>query len=186
MRVLGHERADARAACQSPVKELLGRYDLVLLDAADGLRLCLVLLQGTDHPIVVDLSRGVDVGMHRALWDDAPRMAVEWAMSYIPDMPSDSVSDGMVTVDEWESCGEGRPMWTWDSEGVYCARCGFDPVSASHLARHAYRGSGRLVDVEENAVIDPDDAWDVMHDVMPDVIADARRMIEVDGRMVLV
>lgn len=186
MRVLEHERADARAACPSPARDLLGRYDLVLLDTEDGLRLCLVLLQGADHPIVVDLSRGGDARMHRALWDDAPRMAVEWAMSYIPDMPSDSVSDGGVTVDEWESCGGSAVEWLFDAEGVYCAGCGFDPVSASHLARHAYRGSGRLVDVEENAVMDPDDAWDVLHGVIPDVIADDRRMIEVDGRMVLV
>ena len=186
MSLLEHERADARAACPPPARDLLGRYELILHDAADGLRLCLVLTHGSDHPIAVELSRGLDAGMSRALWDDAPRMAVEWAMSYIPDVPSDSVSDGTVTVDEWESCGDGRPMWTWDSEGVYCARCGFDPVSASHLARHAYRGSGRLVDVEGNAVMDPDDAWDVMHGLMPDVIADARRMIEVDGRMVLV
>lgn len=161
MRVLGHERADTRAACPSPVKDLLGRYDLVLLDAEDGLRLCLVLTHGTDHPIVVDLSRGVDAGMHRSLWDDAPRLAVEWATSYIPDMPSDSVSDGTVTVDEWESCGGSAVEWLVDAEGVYCAGCGMDPVSASHLARHAYRGSGRLVDVEENVVMDPDDAWDV-------------------------
>ena len=186
MRILEHERADARAICPSPARDLLGRYDLILHDAADGLRLCLVLLHGTDHPIVVDLSRGMDAGMRRALWDDAPRMAVEWATSYIPDMPSDSVSDGGVTVDEWESCGGSSAEWLFDAEGVYCAGCGFDPVSASHLARHAYRGSGRLVDVEENAVMDPDDAWDVMHGIMPDVITDDRRMIEVDGRMVLV
>ena len=186
MRVLEHERADVRAACQSPAKDLLGRYDLVLLDGTDGLRLCLVLTQGEDHPLVVELSRGGDAGMRRALWDDAPRMAVEWAMSYIPDLPSDSVSDGVVAVDEWESCGGSAVEWLFDAEGVYCARCGFDPVSASHLARHAYRGSGRLVDVEENVVMASDDAWDVMHGVIPDVIADARRMIEVDGRMVLV
>lgn len=186
MRVLEHERADARAACPSPVRDLLGRYDLVLLDGTDGLRLFLVLTQDTDRPLVVNLSRGVDAGMRRALWDDAPRMAVEWAMSCVPDMPSDSVSDGVVTVDEWESCGGSAVEWLIDAEGVYCARCGFDSVSASHLARHAYQGSGRLVDVERNAVMDPDDAWDVMHGVIPDVIADDRRMVEVDGRMILV
>lgn len=101
-------------------------------------------------------------------------------------MPSDSVSDGAVTVDEWESCGGSAVEWLVDAEGSWCRVCGMDPVSASHLARHAYRGSGRLVDVERNAVMGPDDAWDVMHGVIPDVIADDRRMIEVDGRMVLV